>query len=121
MKKLVTSLSIASVLSVCTLAQAQSQDTAIARIDNTKKTEGLKATESNPKNEVVSDQITVEPNAKFILPQPQEKSTKGSLNNKVGPQGEEVFRDNRKFYYFNSEGQKVKIKSNELRDKPKHS
>ena len=121
MKKLTTSLFIASALSVCTLAQAQSQDTAIARIDNTKKTEGLQATGSSPKNEVVSDQIAVEPNAKFVLPKSQEKNAKGLLNDKVGPQGEEVFKENRKFYYLNSEGQKVKIKSTELRDKPKHS
>jgi hypothetical protein len=43
------------------------------------------------------------------------------LNNKVGPQGEEVYIENRKYYYINSEGQKIKIKSTELREKPKHS
>ena len=123
MKKLFTLVSIAAVLGVCTLAQAQSQDTSLARIDNNKKDEALpKAPEKQTGNtdERVSVPPNAETNAKFILPHVNEKNSKGSLN-KVGPQGEDVFMENRKYYYINSEGQKVKVKSTELREKPKHS
>lgn len=124
MKKLFNLLSIAAMLSVCTLVQAQSQDTALARIDESKKTNLSKATEkqsANLNDERASEQTNLEPNAKFVLPGENEKSSKGSSINKVGPQGEEIFMENRKYFYINSEGQKVKVKSTELRDKPKHS
>ncbi len=123
MKKLLTTLSIAAALSTCTLA-VQSQDTALARIDNTKKTDSLpKETEkqSGINEDGTAEQANVEPHSKFILPEVNEKNSKGSLNNKVGPQGEEIFIENKRYYYINSEGQRVKVKSTELRDKPKHS
>jgi hypothetical protein len=124
MKKLLTTLSIAAALSICTLTQVQSQDTTLAKIDNTKKTDNLPKetkTQSSINEDATADQVNVEPHSKFILPEVNEKNSKGSLNNKVGPQGEEIFIENRKFYYINSEGQKVTVKSTELRNKPKHS
>ena len=118
MKNLITPFSIAAVLSVCTLTHAQTQDSALARVDNTKKTDELPTTKPAANN---AEQVNVEPQSKFVLPKANEKSSKENFNNKVGPQGEEVFMERKKYYYINSDGKKVEVKQAELRDKPKHS
>ena len=39
------------------------------------------------------------------------------VEDKTGPNGEAIFRENGKFYYMNEAGEKTKIKKSELKDK----
>lgn len=124
MKKLSTLLTGVAVLCIFTLAQAQSQDTALARIDNKSiqkanrpLNESVNLSEERP-----SEQVEVAPQVKFIVPEAKDRNSNGSiLNNKVGPNGEEVLMDRKGYYYFDGTRQKVRVNSNALRDKPKTS
>ncbi len=122
MKKLFILAWSVAMMSIFTLAHAQTRDTALARIDPKK---------SNEKNEALlkADQVSAEetkatattaPTAKFILPAPAtDKSS--ILNTKVGPNGEDLWIENNEIYYLNAEGVKVKVDKSALKNKPKHS
>ena len=55
----------------------------------------------------------------FILPDYSGKHS--ILNNKVGPNGEELFMKKNKYYYIDGAGKKVKARRTDLTDKPKSS
>ncbi len=128
MKKLFTTACIAAWLTICP-AKAQSQDALLVRNDKeeVKKTnedrdriekEGLKinTSETNHPGKPADKIEPVNVRTEFY------KSEKRSpLAGKVGPNGEELFLKGSKYYYINSEGKKVKVKSSRLKDSPKHS
>lgn len=127
MKKLFTLACSIAILAMFCSASAQSQDTALARNDqkeDLKKSEGeLKAMERSAydleKKKGTSPE-NVEPAAKFTMPLDQ-NSKRSILNNKVGPNGEELFLEDGKYYYTNGAGEKVKVETSGLKDKAKHS
>lgn len=126
MKKLSTLASSVAMLAIFFSAQAQSQDTALARIDqneNLKKSENqrkVKRSAYDMEKETEKSPASVAPATKFILPLDQ-NSKRSILNNKVGPNGEELFLEDGVYYYLNSKGVKTKAESSLLKDKPKHS
>ena len=124
MKTLSGFLFIATILAFYPTAQAQSQDTALARID----TKEIQKKADKPFNEAVrsSDNLSVEneavaPQVKFVVPEARDRSSKGILDTKAGPNGEDVQMDKQGYYYLDDGGKRVRIDSKALRDKPKHS
>jgi carboxypeptidase C (cathepsin A) len=124
MKTLSGFLLTVTVLFFFPTAQAQSQDTALARID----TKELQKKTDKPSNETrkSSEDVSVEneavaPQVKFVVPEVRDKTSKGILDTKAGPNGEDIQMDKQGYYYLDEAGKKVRIDSKALRDKPKHS
>ena len=46
-----------------------------------------------------------------------EKNFEGSTIDKVGPNGEKLFMERGKYFYYDNDGRKVKVKKSEVRDK----
>ena len=46
-----------------------------------------------------------------------EKNFEGATIDKVGPNGEKLFMERGKYFYYDNEGRKVKVKKSEVRDK----
>jgi len=120
MKRLFTTA--CGVALICNFALAQSADTTLARIEPkeniAKETTSL--TGENPVTKIkeasTDDSENEATTSTFKLP-----TKSPAFENKVGPNGEELFIRKHKFYYINGAGKKIKIKSSELRDKPKSS
>ena len=124
MKTLFGFLFIASALAFFPLAQAQSQDTALARID-TKEIQ-KKTDKSFNESARSSDNLSVEneavaPQVKFVVPETRDTSSKDILDTKAGPNGEDIQMDRQGYYYLDEGGKKVHLDRKALRDKPKHS
>lgn len=123
MKTLFGFLIIIAILSFFPASQVHSQDTALARIDTKeieKKTdkpfnEGVKPSENS------SVEIEESAQVKFVVPEIRDRSSKGILDSKAGPNGEDVQMDKQGYYYLSEDGKKVRIDSKDLRDKAKHS
>ena len=123
MKKLFILAWSVALMSIFTLAHAQTRDTALARIDPKKsaeKNETLTKGDQITAEETTAVKTTASPTTKFILPVPAtDKSS--ILNTKVGPNGEDLWIENNEIYYINAEGVKVKVDKAALKNKPKHS
>jgi hypothetical protein len=123
MKTLSGFLFIIAILSFFPSSQVLSQDTALARVDTKeieKKTdkpfnEGVKSSENSSVETEESTQV------KFVVPEMRDRSSKGILDSKAGPNGEDVQMDKQGYYYLSEDGKKVRINSKDLRDKAKHS
>lgn len=120
MKPLSTFACGALLLAAFSLSNAQNPDGALARVDEEKSQGDLKHTDP-----VITESVeTAEtaPSTKFVLPATETEKSQGSLlDTKVGPNGEDLFIKNNKYYYFNSKGEKVKVKRSALMDKAKTS
>jgi hypothetical protein len=128
MKQLSTLLCSIALLCTFSFTLAQSQDTALARIDDNakvKKTDGrtseLKKPSATLREESQADEQNVAPGVKFVVPDSKRNSNRSILDTKVGPNGEELFMESNDYYYLDGTGQKVKTNTKELKDKPKHS
>ncbi len=123
MKKLLTVVCSIAMLGICSLANAQEQDTASTNLndnqpqvkenrDNTQsddmKTQDAERTDDQQQS---TDQ-QLENDAEAM-----EKNFEGATIDKVGPNGEKLFMERGKYYYMNEEGKKVKVKKSEVRDK----
>lgn len=124
MKKLFTIACSVALLNIFSLAHAQTQDSTLAKAEVKKSTPnpavGEIATTTMEKSSIVSTpSSTVSPLTQFKIEDVRMK--RSALDNKVGPNGEEVLMRNNKFYYLDDQGKKVKVRSSALQDKPKHS
>lgn len=124
MKKLFTLACGVALIAGCSVAHAQTEDSALARVDRKKNA----SKEEPAKSVTVTEgenlkQANVAPETKFVVPPAgtDRNSKDAILNNKVGPNGEELFMKKNSYYYINSDGKKVKVKKSMLKDKPKHT
>lgn len=127
MKKLFTLACGVALIAGCTVAHAQAEDSALARVDRKKNA----SKEEPAKNVTVTEveegenlkQVNVAPATKFVVPPAatDRNSKDAILNNKVGPNGEELFMKKNSYYYINNDGKKVKVKKSMLKDKAKHT
>src|SRR5688500_9041902 len=103
---------------------AHAQDTTLAKIDSrlSSKPVSAKEVQVNMPTEISRSQsaATAVP-AAFDLSVVKKNSDRSILNNKVGPNGEELFMKKNKYFCLNEKGKKVKVKSSMLRDRAKHS
>ncbi len=130
MKKLIAITCGTIVLHVCSLALAQNQQIASAESISSNKIEKT-VDLSNAKPEAVAESDertgaavrTESTNLDNVRASYELRNNpkKDQFNGKVGPNGEELFPDGRKYYYLDSNGKKVKINKARLKDKPKHS
>src|SRR5688572_31905940 len=103
---------------------AQAQDTTLAKIDSrlSAKPVSVKEIQINEPIETSQAESTVtSAPAGFDLSVVKKKSDGSILNNKVGPNGEELIMKKNKYFYLDEKGKKVKVKNSMLRDRPKHS
>jgi len=130
MKKFIAIACGAAVLHLCALAFAQNQEIASVKYSSVKKTEKADNINTSPTKEAVienkegtKDAPKIE-SSNFdqvrISYQLRQDHKKYDINNKVGPNGEEIFLKGSKYYYLNDKGKKVKVKNAQLKDKPKY-
>jgi hypothetical protein len=127
MKKII--ISACSVAMVCffSFSNAQTQDTTLAKVDletNKKNGSTVGNRAATQLDKTVSDEKLVLPaNEKFVIPfnALDKKSNYYLLKNKVGPNGEELLQEGDGLYYLDVNGNKIKVKASELKEKAKHS
>jgi hypothetical protein len=130
MKKFITIACGAAFLHVCSVAFAQNQEIASVTYTSVKKTEKVDIVSTSPTREAIrekeegtKDAAKIESSnfdharASYEL---RKDHKKFDINNKVGPNGEEIFLKGSKYYYLNDKGKKVKVKNAQLKDKPKY-
>lgn len=108
-----------AMIGICSLAQAQSQDTTSTnhnrqapveekRIDT--KSDDMKTNDAEQVEGATEQQLQQDADA-------MEKNFEGSTIDKVGPNGEKLFMERGKYFYYNNDGKKVKVKKSDVRDK----
>jgi len=137
MKKLFATIGSMLVISVCSMAQLQDRDTASMNINDRGGIE--ESREEMPKgarDEQDANQggpkIQLGENGTGVQVQQESQSTDQELENDVeemeknletatidkeGPNGEKLFMERGKYFYYNEDGKKVKVKKSEVRDK----
>jgi hypothetical protein len=101
-------------IGICSLTQAQIQDTTTNY--NREKSGNTQNDEMKTKDaERVDDQSTdqqLQQDADAL-----QKNFEGSTIDKVGPNGEKLFMERGKYFYYDNDGKKVKVKKSDVRDK----
>ena len=98
----------------------QGQDTALAKIDKIEGTIKKDATAEKEAPALTVEEVAPEkPESTFKIPDYSGKHS--ILNNKVGPNGEELFMKKNKYYYIDGAGKKIKVRSTNLADRAKSS
>jgi hypothetical protein len=121
MKPLSTFACGALLLTAFSLSNAQNRESALARVNEEKNQGVLKHADPIVAEPVERAEPTA-PDTKFILPSSDAERSQGSLlDTKVGPNGEDLFMKNNKYFYINGKGEKVKVKRSALMDKAKTS
>jgi hypothetical protein len=104
---------------ICSLTQAQSVDTTSTKYNeqapteqrNDTKNDDMKTNDAERAGQPTTDQqLQQDVDA-------MEKNFEGSTIDKVGPNGEKLFMERGKYFYYNNDGRKVKVKKSEVRDK----
>ncbi|WP_276373999.1 hypothetical protein [Chryseolinea sp. H1M3-3] len=126
MKKIFISACSVAMLCVFSFANAQTQDTTLAKVDfETNKEKGkVRNRAATQLDKTVTDEkLDLPANEKFVVPfnALDKKSNYYLLKNKVGPNGEELLQEGDGLYYMDVSGNKVKVKASELKEKAKHS
>lgn len=124
MKKLLIAVS-AAMVSVCSLVQAQNQDTASSDLDRPTPVEESQQNQNNTQSDDMKTQDAERADDQQQSTDQQlqndvdamEENFEGATIDKVGPNGEKLFMDRGKYFYINDEGKKVKVKKSEVRDK----
>ena len=109
-----------ALIGFCSFAQAQNQaDTASTNFNGQAPTEVQNDTKSDEMKtkdaETTDDQNTdqqLQQDADAL-----EKNFEGSTIDKVGPNGEKLFMERGKYFYYDEAGKKIKVKKSEVRDK----
>jgi len=137
MKKLFVTIGSIMVMSVCSMAQLQDRDTAAMNINDRGEPQ---ETREETQQEGVDEQDVNQAGPKIQLGEkgtgirvqqgPQstdqelendaeemEKNLETATIDKEGPNGEKLFMERGKYFYYNEEGKKVKVKKSEVRDK----
>ena len=108
-----------AMIGICSLTQAQSQDTTSTnyneqppteqqRIDT--KSDDMKTNDAERVEGTTDQQLQQDADA-------MEKNFEGSTIDKMGPNGEKLFMERGKYFYYDNDGRKVKVKKSEVRDK----
>ena len=124
MKKLLIAVS-AAMVSVCSLVQAQNQDTASSDLNRPTPVEESQQNQNNTQSDDMKTQDAERADDQQQSTDQQlqndvdamEENFEGATIDKVGPNGEKLFMDRGKYFYINDEGKKVKVKKSEVRDK----
>lgn len=116
--KIVFTLACGAVM-ICNLAQ--SQDTTLAKIDKMESAIRNKATTEMATPVSVVEEVPAEKKIQSTFKLPDYSGKHSILNNKVGPNGEELFMKKNKFFYINGAGKKIKARRADLADRPKTS
>ena len=109
-----------AVIVSCSLAVAQSQDTTSTNYNG-------QTTAPEQQSNTQSDEMKTN-DAERADPQStdqqlqqdvdaMEKNFEGATIDKVGPNGEKLFMERGKYFYYDNDGKKVKVKKSEVRDK----
>ena len=126
MKNLFIIACSAVMMSISSLAQAQAQDSSSTNYDKQTPVEESQQDQNNTQSDDMKTR-----DAERVDDQ-QEQSTdqelqddadamkenfEGATIDKVGPNGEKLFKERRRYYYMDENGEKVKVKKSEVRDK----
>ncbi|HEX6223977.1 MAG TPA: hypothetical protein VFZ52_06185 [Chryseolinea sp.] len=118
MKKLLI-LCGGAMMGICSFAQVQSQDTTSTDYNAPVQQEQPSNTKSDDMKtndaEQVDNQTTDQQLQQDV--DAMEKNFEGATIDKVGPNGEKLFMERGKYFYYNDEGKKVKVKKSEVKDK----
>jgi hypothetical protein len=117
MKKIHAILCGVAMMGVCTFAEAQDRDTAstnysertIEQSSNTKSDDKKTNDAERGGTQSVDQQLQNDADA-------LQKNFEGATIDKVGPNGEKLFKERGKYYYINEQGDKVKVKKSDVRD-----
>lgn len=130
MKKFIAIACGAAFLHVCSVAFAQNDEVASVKYSSAKATEKTDEKSTPPMKEAVRENEEATKDAAKIESsnfdhvrasyQLRKDHEKFDINNKVGPNGEEIFLKRNKYYYLDGKGKKVKVKTALLKDKPKY-
>ena len=108
-----------TMMGICSFAQVQSQDTTSTDYNapvqqeqpsNTKSDDMKTNDAERVDNQTTDQQLQQDVDA-------MEKNFEGATIDKVGPNGEKLFMERGKYFYYNDEGKKVKVKKSEVKDK----
>ena len=108
-----------AMIGICSLTQAQSQDTTSTNYNRQAPTEEKRG-DTKSDDMKTNDAERVEGTTDQQLQQDadaMEKNFEGSTIDKIGPNGEKLFMERGKYFYYDNEGKKVKVKKSEVRDK----
>lgn len=125
MKKLLIIASSAVMMSICSLAHAQVQDSSSTNFDtqtpmenqqdqNNTQSDDMKTRDAervdDQQRQSTDKQLQDDANA-------MKENFEGSTIDKIGPNGEKLFKERGKYFYIDENGEKVKVKKSEVRDK----
>src|SRR5687767_2306270 len=116
--KMVLTLACSAAI-ICNFAQGQ--DTTLAKIDKPESTIKKNAATEIEASVLDVEKVSAEKKSESTFKLPDNSGKHSILNNKVGPNGEELFMKKNKYYYIDSAGKKVKARRTNLTDKPKSS
>jgi hypothetical protein len=136
MKKLFATIGSMLVVSLCSMAQLQDRDTASMEINDRGGVEETREdvqkgardeqdeNQAGPKIQLGENGTGVRVQGSQSTDQELEKDAEEMEKNletatidKEGPNGEKLFMERGKYFYYNEDGKKVKVKKSEVRDK----
>ncbi len=122
MKKLLLIVYSVAMMSISALAQVQQQDTSstdhnaqpqVEQRDENTQSDDMKTEDAERTGD--QEQSTEEELQKDA--EAMQENFEGSTIDKVGPNGEQLFKERGKYFYIDDEGRKVKVKKSDVRDK----
>ncbi|WP_276374796.1 hypothetical protein [Chryseolinea sp. H1M3-3] len=119
MKKLLTIVFGVALMGLCSLVNAQNQDTASTNISGQPAVEQGDDTQSDDAKTQEAERLQSTDDQLQNDADEMKENFEGATIDKVGPNGEKLFMERGKYYYMNDEGKKVKVKKSEVRDKSK--
>ena len=124
MKKIMIAACSAIVMGVCSLAQAQVQDSSSTDLNKQQPVEQSQQNQNNTQSDDMKTQdaerVDQTQSTDRQLQQDADalkENFEGSTIDKVGPNGEQLFMEREKYFYMDENGKKVKVKKSEVRDK----
>ena len=124
MKKIMIAACSAIVMGVCSLAQAQVQDSSSTDLNKQQPVEQSQQNQNNTQSDDMKTQdaerVDQTQSTDRQLQQDADalkENFEGSTIDKVGPNGEQLFMERGKYFYMDENGKKVKVKKSEVRDK----
>jgi hypothetical protein len=119
MKKILTIVFGVALMGLCSLVNAQDQDTASTNISGQPAVEQGDDTQSDDAKTQDAERPQSTDEQLQNDADELKENFEGATIDKVGPNGEKLFMERGKYHYMNDEGKKVKVKKSEVRDKSK--
>jgi hypothetical protein len=126
MKKLFIMMAAIAMMGVCSLVQAQDQDTASTNLNTTPVQENQQDAGNTQSDDMktrdaerVDDQQQPQSTDKELQNdvEAMQENFEGATIDKVGPNGEKLFMERGKYFYMDENGKKVKVRKSDVRDK----